>query len=69
MDKNKKDKVAINDDLLDKVAGGFSGNFGDPTCPYCGGFSTMEFIDTDPTGRISYYRCGICGYEQSEYNG
>ena len=66
MDKNK-DKVTLNEELLDKVAGGFSTDFFDLVCPNCPGNPPLFFQDTDPTGRISYYRCGSCEYTQSTY--
>ena len=62
-----KGKVKLNDELLDKVSGGFSTDFIDPICPYCLGNPLLEPAGTDPTGRISYYKCAQCGYEQSEY--
>ena len=64
----KEEKTALNDEQLEQVAGGHSAIF-DPSCPTCPGNPPMKCIGTDHTGRISFWKCSICGYEQSDYNG
>ena len=60
--KNKNGKVALNDDLLDKVSGGGDGLYmvyGDlDTCPLCGEHGRISFSQID--GNLITYYCGAC---------
>ena len=61
---NKKEKVALNDEVLDKVAGGcgeVKAIWGAPTCDCTGESVVMVQIGCDETGRIVTYQCPSCG--------
>ena len=55
---NKKEKVSLNDELLDKIAGGGDGS-SDRVCLICCG-TRLSFIQgTD--GDMGLFKCGDCG--------
>ena len=70
---NKKEKVALNDEVLDKVAGGSFGCgevkaiMGSLTCNCTGEAVEMVQVGSDETGRIVTYQCPRCGATETVY--
>ena len=57
-------------DEMEKVSGGcgvFNRIIGDPQSDCGGEYIDMIAIGTDSTGRITYWRCPLCGKEESVY--
>ena len=67
---NKKEKVALNDEVLDKVAGGcgvVKAIMGALTCDCTGEAVEMVQVGSDSTGRIVTYQCPSCGATETVY--
>ena len=67
---NKKEKVALNDEVLDKVAGGGQIDmiFGPPTCNCTGEAVEMtEIGPVSPCSTIILYQCPNCGATTTTY--
>ena len=62
---NKKEKAALNDELMDTVSGGSCREvravLGAPTCKCTGEDVEMIAVGSDRTGRIISYQCPRCG--------
>ena len=60
---NKKDKVALNDELLEKVAGGVPNIVSDDYLPYIEGPSS----DSPESVQVFWFRCNRCHNEFRSY--
>ena len=67
---DKKENKPLSNKDLEKVSGGcevVTMLIGDPQCNCSGERINMVVTGTDPTGRITYYKCPLCGATENVY--